>query len=130
MILPPSRGITLLLKSALIKVGNQRRAVMLLDDVHDLGIELVLEREVHALLHVSDDDQRAHRRSQFIMRVVTRAHVFGEVFRLHELADVMKIGADATQESGWRPPPPRLLRRGSRRPGNGDRCRALPGSGA
>jgi hypothetical protein len=38
-----------------------------------------------------DNDQCAHGRRQFIVRVVARAHVFGEVFRLHELANVMEI---------------------------------------
>ena len=46
--------IILLLKSALIKVGDKRRAVMLLDDVDNLRIEFVLKGKVHTLLDVSD----------------------------------------------------------------------------
>src|SRR4029077_7325110 len=63
-------SVTLLLKSALIKIGDQRGTVMLLDDIHDLGIELALERKVHPFLDMRDNDQCAHGRRQFIVRVV------------------------------------------------------------
>ena len=66
--------------------------MVLLDDVDDLLVEPVLEREVHAFLDVRDDDQRAHRRREFVVRVAVAPHVFREVIGLHELADVVKIG--------------------------------------
>jgi hypothetical protein len=67
--------------------------VVLLDHIDDLLIEPVLEREIHAFFHMRDDHQRAHRRREFIVRVSVVPHVFREVIRLHQLADVVKIGA-------------------------------------
>ena len=57
----------------------------------------MLEREIHAFLDMCDDDQRAHRRGEIIVRVAFEAHVLGEVFRFHQLADVVKISADAAK---------------------------------
>ncbi len=89
--------VLLLLERALVEVINERGAVVLLDDVDDLPIETVLEREVHAFLHVRDDDQRAHRRREIVVRVALEVHVLGEIIRLHQFADVVEIGADAAK---------------------------------
>jgi hypothetical protein len=70
---------------------------MLLDYVDDLRIELVLERQIHPLLHMRDDYQCAHRRRQLVVRIVAGAHVLGEIFRLHQFADIMEISADSAQ---------------------------------
>ncbi len=70
---------------------------MLLDDVDDLLIEIVLQREIHAFFHVRDDDERAHGRREIVVRVALEVHVLGEVFRLHQFADIVKIGADAAE---------------------------------
>ena len=43
---------------------------MLLDDVDDLLVESVFEREVHAFLDVRDDDQCAHRGRQFVVAML------------------------------------------------------------
>ena len=85
--------ILLLLQRAFVKIVNLRRAVVLLDDVDDLQIQPVLEREIHALFDMRDDDQRAHGRREFVVRVAVAPHVFGEIVGLHELADVVEIRA-------------------------------------
>src|SRR5207245_11695822 len=46
----------MLLKRALIKIADQLCAVMLLDNIDDALVQPVLEREIHAFLHVRDDD--------------------------------------------------------------------------
>ena len=68
---------------------------MLLDGVDDLLFQPVLEREVDAFLHVRDDDERAHGRREVVVRIAPEVHVLGEIFRLHDLADVVEVGADA-----------------------------------
>ena len=57
----------------------------------------MLEREVHAFLDVRDNDQRAHRRGEIIVRIAFEAHVLGEVFRFYQLTDVMEIRADTAE---------------------------------
>src|SRR5215813_1007060 len=57
----------------------------------------MLEREVHALLHMRDDDQRTHRRREIVMRISLEAHVLREVLRFHEFADVVKVRADTAK---------------------------------
>ena len=90
-------GVVLLLERAFVKIVDQRRAVMFLNDVDDPPIQAVLEREVDAFLHMRDDDERAHRRREIVMRVALEVHVLGVVIRLHQFADVVKIGADAAK---------------------------------
>ena len=87
----------MLLKRALIKITDKRRAVMFLDDVDDALVQPVFQSEIDAFLHMRDDDQRTHRRREVIVRVAFEAHVLGEVFRLHQFADVVEIGADAAE---------------------------------
>ena len=70
---------------------------MLLDDVDDLLIESVLEREIDAFLDMRDDDERAHRRGEIVVRVALEVHVLGEIVRLHQLADIVEIGADTAK---------------------------------
>ena len=57
----------------------------------------MLEREIHTLFHVRDDDQCAHRGRQIVMRISLEAHILREVFRFHQFADVVKIRADAAE---------------------------------
>ena len=73
--------------------------MVFLDDVDDALIELVLQSEIDAFFDVRNNDQRAHGRGEIIVRIAFEAHIFSEILRLHQFADVMKIGADAT-ESG------------------------------
>src|SRR5438876_3140027 len=47
-----------LLKRALVKVTDEGCAVMLLNNVDDALVKPVLKREIHAFLHMRDDDQR------------------------------------------------------------------------
>ena len=70
---------------------------MLLDDVDDLLVESMFEREIHAFLDVRDNDERAHRRREIVVRIALEVHVLGEIIRLHQLADIVEIGADATK---------------------------------
>ena len=91
--------IFLLLDGALVEIVNERGAVMLLDNVGDLAIELMLEREVHAFFHVRDDDERAHGRSEIVVRIAFEVHVLGEVIRLHQFADVVEIRTDTAERS-------------------------------
>ena len=70
---------------------------MLLNDIDNVLVELMLERKIDTFLHVRHDDERAHRRGEIVVRVALEAHVFGEVFRLHQFADIMKIGADTAE---------------------------------
>ena len=58
---------------------------------------LVLQREIDAFLHVRNDDQRAHGRREIVVRIALEVHVLGEVFRLHQFADVVEIGANAAK---------------------------------
>ena len=87
----------MLLERALIKIVNQRCAVMFLNDVDDALVESMLEREIDPFFHMRDDDQCAHRWRQIIVRISLEAHVLGEIFRLHQFADVMEIRADAAE---------------------------------
>ena len=112
----------LLLQGALVEVIDQRSAVMLLDDVDDLLVESVLEREIHAFFHVRDDDERAHRRREIVVRIALEVHVLGEIFRLHQFADIVKIGADAAKRGVRADRFGGGLRRDSRRQGCDDRC--------
>ena len=87
----------LLLDRPLVEIINERRAVMLLDDVNDLLIEAVREREVDAFFDVRDDDEGAHRRGEIVVRVALEVHVLGEVFGFHQFANVVEISADTTE---------------------------------
>ena len=60
-------------------------------------VELVLEGKVHSLLHVRNNDESAHGRRQIVVRVSLEIHVLGEVLRLHQFPDIVKIGTNATE---------------------------------
>src|SRR5438477_10662252 len=70
---------------------------MLLDDVNHALIESVDQSEINAFLHMRDDDQRAHRRREIIVRIAFKAYVLSEVFRLYQSAHVMKISTDTAK---------------------------------
>ncbi len=89
--------VVLLLQGALIEVIDQRSAVVFLDNVGDAVVELVLEGEIHAFLHVRNDDQGAHRRSEIVVRIPLKIHVLGEIIGLHQFADIVEIGANAAE---------------------------------
>ena len=88
-------GILLLLEGALIEIRNQGGAVVLADDIDDLGVELVFEGQIHALLHMGDDNESTHRRSEVVVGIRAVGDVFGEVVGLDDLADVVEIRGDA-----------------------------------
>ena len=81
----------------MVEVLDQRRAVVLLDQVDDRLGQVVLPAQVDAVLDVADDDQRAHRRGELGVAVGRTDLVLDEVVRLEHLADVVKIGPDADQ---------------------------------
>ena len=64
---------------------------MFLDNVDDALMEFVLQREINPFFNMRDDNQRAHGRGEIIVRVALEAHVFGEVFRFNQFANIMKI---------------------------------------
>ena len=97
MILPPGPRVLELLQGALVEVIDKRSPVMLLDDIDDLLVESVLECEVNAFLDVRDDDERAHRRGEIVVRIALEVHVLGEIIRFHQLADIVEVGADAAK---------------------------------
>ena len=74
---------------------------MFLNDIDDALVEFVFEREIDPFLHMRDNDQRAHRRGQILVRVALEVHVFGEIIGLHQFPDIVEIRADAA-ESGVR----------------------------
>ncbi len=87
-----------------IEVLDQRRAVVLLDQVDDPLGQVVLSAQVDAVLDVADDDQRAHRRGQVGVPVGCTRLVLDEIVGLEHLADVVEVGPDAHQQ-GMGPDP-------------------------
>jgi hypothetical protein len=69
--------------------------MVLLDNVDDAGIQPVLQCEIHALFDVGDDDERAHRRCEVVVRIFFSDHVFREVPGSNQLADIVKVSARA-----------------------------------
>src|ERR1700730_6948487 len=67
--------------------------MMLLNHINDPLIEPVLKRQIDPLLHMRDDDQRAHRRSKVVVRIIVADDIFREIVRLYQLADIMKVSA-------------------------------------
>ena len=82
----------------MIKILHKRRAVMLLDQVDDPLGEVVLPAEIDAVLHVTDDDQGAHRGREVVMPIDAADLVFDEIVRLEHFANVVKIRPDADQQ--------------------------------
>ena len=77
------------------EVFDQRRAVMLLDEVDQRLRQAMLLGQVDAILDVADDDQGAHgRREVFVPALGADRHVLNKVVRFQHLPDVMKIGPD------------------------------------
>ncbi len=56
-------------------------------------------RQIDAVFHVPDDDQRAHGRGQMVVLILAAGHILDKIMRLEHLADVMKICADSHQEA-------------------------------
>ena len=71
--------------------------MVLLDDVDDLLVEAVLEREIDAFFDMRDDDERAHGRGEIVVWIALEVHVLGEIFRLHQFANVVEIGTNTTK---------------------------------
>ena len=64
--------------------------MVLADHIDDARVELVLHGKVHAILDVSDDDERAHGGRERVVRVIAAfVLVFDEVVGLRKLADIM-----------------------------------------
>ena len=56
----------------MIEILDQRRAVMLLDEREDAGRQVVFLGQLHAVLHVADDDQQRDARRQIDVAVLRR----------------------------------------------------------
>ena len=74
--------------------ADQRVAVVLADDIDHQVVEFVFQAEIDAFFDVRKNDERAHRGSEVVMGIDPTGHVFGEIFRLHHLPDVVEISAD------------------------------------
>ena len=81
-----------------VEVLDERRAVVLLDQVDDRLGQVVLPGQVDAVLDVADDDQRAHRRRQVGVAVGGAGLVLDEIVRLEHLADVVEVRPDPDQQ--------------------------------
>lgn len=86
-----------LIEGAFVEVIGQGRAVVLLDDIKDLAVEVVFDAQIDTVFDVSDEDKRAHAGREVIVGILPGGHVFDEVLGFGELANVMKIGADAAE---------------------------------
>ena len=67
---PPSGFASLCSARPAVEILDQRRAVVLLDEVDDRLRQVVLPGQVGAVLDVGDDDQRAHGRHERFVAVV------------------------------------------------------------
>jgi len=86
-----------LLQGALVEVIDKRSPVMLLNDIDDLLVKSVFECEVNAFLYVGNDDERAHRRGEVVVRIALEVHVLGEIIGFHQLADIVEVRTDAAK---------------------------------
>lgn len=86
-----------LVEGAFVKVIGEGGAVVLLNDVEDLTVEVVLDAEVNAVFDVGDEDKGTHAGGEVIMGIFPRGHVFNEVLGFGELTDVVKVRADTTE---------------------------------
>ena len=77
---------------------DQRRPVVLLDQIDDRLGQIVLAAQVNTVLDVADDDQRAHRGGQLGVPASRANLVLDKVVRFEHLADVVKISSDADQK--------------------------------
>ena len=69
--------------------------MVLADHIDYLSVELVFEGQIHALLHMGDDNESTHRRSEVVVGIRAVWNVFGEVVGFYDLADVVEIRGDA-----------------------------------
>ena len=70
---------------------------MLLDAIDDPTFQFIAEGQVNPFLDMGKDDQGTHGWREFIMRIMSRRHVFGKVLGLYQFPNVMKISADTAE---------------------------------
>ena len=88
-------GILGLLQGALVEETDERVAVVLADDIDHAVVQFVFQRQIDTFFDVRNDDERTHGWREVVVRIDAARHVLGEIFRLHEFADVVEIRANA-----------------------------------
>ena len=81
------------------EVFDQRRAVMLLNQVDDSSGEVMQASQLNSVLDVRNDHDRAHRGIEVVVFVLSTLLVLDEVFRLAHFANVVKVGPDAAEQA-------------------------------
>ena len=71
--------------------------MVLTDQVDDMAVDPIADGEIHSLLHMREDDQGAHGRSQFVVGILPGGRVFGEILWLGKFTNVVEIGANAAE---------------------------------
>src|SRR3990172_6963974 len=88
----------LMLPCLLVKVGHERRAVVLFDDVYDGLGQFVLFRELGPFLDVVCYDHGAHMRRQLVVFARRPALVLYKIFRHFYLSYIVVIGAHPREQ--------------------------------
>ena len=81
-----------------VEILDERRAVVLGDEVDDRRGQTVFPGERDAILHMPNDDKRAQGGLEDIVAVLARL-VLDEILRLEHLADVVKVGSHPNKEA-------------------------------
>ncbi|MNW61093.1 hypothetical protein D3C74_391270 [compost metagenome] len=79
----------------MIKIMQERRAVMLFGNVADRLRQLILLKHFHPVTGMGHNDRFAERRFNRIMRILHIVLVLDKIKRPLRLADIMIVGANA-----------------------------------
>ena len=83
------------LLSLTIEIVDQRIAVVLLNHVKNSWVQFILDRQIHAIFDVRNNNERTHSRSQAVMRIHAPL-VLNKILGLIQLPDIVKISTDTT----------------------------------
>ena len=81
----------------MIKITDERCAMMLRNEIDDLLRKLVFAREIDAILHMRNNQQRADGRLQALVSQLCFRRVLNEIFRLSSLSKIMVEHARADE---------------------------------
>jgi len=81
----------LLLLGFLIEVTDEIGSMVLLDNIDDLLSQMVLLGQGDPVLDVGDQNQAAHARREFVVRVLSTLLIFNEIHGFLDLADVVIV---------------------------------------
>ena len=82
-----------------VEVLDQRRAMVLFNEIDNRLRQAVLSCQVGTVLDVGDDHQRAHGRQQRLVAIRVTPLVLDEVARLEHLANVVEVGSHSNQQT-------------------------------